>query len=97
MCPTLSRNNGFSQVKQLVELEPGGLSVQVVSVSREYRNTLEHTGLMCWESSLPLARFLLAAPSLLQGALQPATPTLLVQPLVTACIQLLSQHLHRAR
>ena len=50
-----------------LEVERGVLVVRVVSVSRQHRNTLEHTGLMRWESSLPLARFLLALPTLTQG------------------------------
>lgn len=50
-----------------VEVEKGVLVGRVVSVSRQHRDTLEHTGLMRWESSLPLARFLLALPSLTQG------------------------------
>lgn len=55
-----------------IQLEANGLTAQVVSVSRQYRDTLEHTGLMCWESSVPLARFLLAAASLTQGAFRSA-------------------------
>lgn len=56
-----------AQVEEDVEIETGVLVGRVVSVSRQYRNTLQHTGLMRWESSLPLARFLLALPPLTQG------------------------------
>ena len=52
-----------------VEVEKGLLVGRVVSVSRQHRHTLDHTGLMRWESSLPLARFLLALPTLTQGLL----------------------------
>ena len=45
-----------------------GLVAQVASVSKQHRHTLVHTGLMCWESCLPLARFLLAAPCFTHGA-----------------------------
>lgn len=56
-----------SQVQEDVEIEAGVVVGRVVSVSRQHRHTLEHTGLMRWESSLPLARFLLALPSLTLG------------------------------
>ena len=59
-----------------VELKPGGLTAQVVSVSRQHQHTLEHTGLMCWQSCLPLAQLLLAYPSLTQGT----CPCLLTSP-----------------
>lgn len=59
------------QVEEDVEVEEGVLVGRVVSVSRQHRHTLHHTGLMRWESSLPLARFLLALPTLIQGLLCP--------------------------
>lgn len=62
-----------SQVEEDVEIEEGVLVGRVVSVSRQHRHTLEHTGLMRWESSLPLARFLLALPALTHG-LTPFSP-----------------------
>ena len=58
-----------TQVEEDVEVEKGVVVGRVVSVSRQHRHTLEHTGLMRWESSLPLARFLLALPTLTQGML----------------------------
>ena len=63
-----------SQVEGDVEIEEGVLVGRVVSVSRQHRHTLEHTGLMRWESSLPLARFLLALPALIQGLILAQTP-----------------------
>lgn len=37
---------------------------QVSTVARDHKNTVGHTGLMLWEAALPLARFILACPSL---------------------------------
>ena len=54
-------------MEEEVEIDRGVLVGRVVSVSRQHRHTLEHTGLMQWESALPLARFLLALPSLTHG------------------------------
>ena len=79
-----------TQVEEDVEIEKGVLVGRVMSVSRQHGHTLEHTGLMCWESSLPLARFLLAMPTLTQGLLSlptsPCTSALLtcstLQPVV---------------
>ena len=31
---------------------------------RDHKNTVGHTGLMLWEAAQPLARFILACPSL---------------------------------
>ncbi|KAK9815995.1 hypothetical protein WJX74_004695 [Apatococcus lobatus] len=45
----------------------GGLQIRCRCVSREHRNTLQHTGLMRWESSLVLARLLRSCPSLISG------------------------------
>ncbi|KAL0024741.1 hypothetical protein WJX77_012493 [Trebouxia sp. C0004] len=59
--------NGLQEVIEDVEIGEQGLVARVVSVSRQHRHTLEHTGLMRWESCLPLARFLLTVPSLTQG------------------------------
>ena len=35
-------------------------------MARIHKNTIGHTGLMLWEAALPLARFILACPSLFQ-------------------------------
>ena len=72
---TGSRGILLEQVIEDVETGVEGLVARVVSVSRQHRHTLEHTGLMRWESCLPLARFLLAVPSLTQGAPAPCCPT----------------------
>lgn len=63
------------QVIEDVEIGQEALVARVVSVSRQHRHTLEHTGLMRWESCLPLARFLLAVPSPTQGAPATCCPT----------------------
>ncbi len=65
----------LEQVIEDVEIGEEGLIARVVSVSRQHRHTLEHTGLMRWESCLPFARFLLAVPSLTQGAPSLHCPT----------------------
>ncbi|KAK9863184.1 hypothetical protein WJX84_008952 [Apatococcus fuscideae] len=44
-----------------------GLHVGCRCVSREHRHLLRHTGLMRWESSLALARFLIACPYVVAG------------------------------
>ncbi len=50
------------------ELDVGrGFRIRCQCVSREHRNTLRHTGLMRWESSLALARLLIACPGLVSG------------------------------
>ncbi|KAL0034409.1 hypothetical protein WJX79_000775 [Trebouxia sp. C0005] len=64
---SLFAEDGLEEVVEDVEIGEEGLIARVVSVSRQHRHTLEHTGLMRWESCLPLARFLLAVPSLTQG------------------------------
>lgn len=64
---SLFAEHGLEEVIENVEIGEEGLVARVVSVSRQHRHTLEHTGLMRWESCLPLARFLLAVPSLTQG------------------------------
>ena len=71
------------QVQEEVEIQKGVLVAQVVSVSRQHRHTLEHTGLMRWESALPLARLLLALPSLTQGTHPSRAPCSLP---ITLCI-----------
>ena len=68
-CRQSAEGEWCTQVEEDVEVEKGLLVGRVVSVSRQHRHTLEHTGLMCWESSLPLARFLFALPRLTQGLL----------------------------
>lgn len=75
-----------SQVEEDVEIEEGVLVGRVVSVSRQHRHTLEHTGLMRWESSLPLARFLLALPPLTLGLTLASPPPCPPHPLPCAVL-----------
>ncbi len=70
-----SHGSMLEQVIEDVEIGQEGLVARVVSVSRQHRHTLEHTGLMRWESCLPLARFLLSVPSLTQGDPSSHCPT----------------------
>lgn len=36
-------------------------------MARVHKNTVSHTGLLLWEAAFPLARFILACPSLFSG------------------------------
>ena len=54
-------------VENAADLEGGALCWQVESVARVHKNTVSHTGLMLWEAAFPLARFILACPSLFNG------------------------------